>query len=105
MSDGYVTIGQTSDLKPGKMKCVDVNGKKYLLANVDGTYYVADDMCTHEDASLSTGNLTDNLVKCPLHGSRFDLFTGKVLDDPAEDNLKIYRVKVEGENILADLSS
>ena len=104
MSDRFVRIAATDELPPGKMKCALVDGRRYLLANVDGEFMVADDMCTHEDASLCTGSLKGQYVKFPLHGSRFDLRTGEALDDPAEDALKVYPVKIEGNEVLADLS-
>lgn len=71
-----------------------------MLCNVAGQYYATDDTCTHEDASLATGSLREGLVKCPLHGSRFDVRTGAVLDEPATENLRIYAVKVEHGRIL-----
>jgi len=60
-------------------------------------------MCTHEDARLCDGNLTDTLVKCPLHGSRFDLRTGQVLDDPATENLQIFPTKVVDQQVVVTL--
>jgi 3-phenylpropionate/trans-cinnamate dioxygenase ferredoxin subunit len=62
-----------------------------------------DDTCTHEEASLSTGVLRGELVKCPLHGSRFSVCTGEVLEDPAEENLRTYPVRLEGGHILIGL--
>jgi nitrite reductase/ring-hydroxylating ferredoxin subunit len=74
-----------------------------LLANVEGRFYAADDTCTHEEASLSTGFLKGALVKCPLHGSRFNVCTGEALEEPAEDDLRTYPVRVEGGRILVGL--
>ena len=98
-----VLAGKTGELSPGKMKRVDVGGRRILLANVDGRFYAADDTCTHEEASLSSGFLKGALVKCPLHGSRFNVCTGEVLDEPAEENLRTYPVRVEGDSILIAL--
>ncbi len=86
------------------MKRIDINGRRILLANVDGRFYAAADTCTHEDASLSTGLLQGAFVKCPLHGSRFNVCTGEVLEEPAEENLKTYPVQVEGDSILVRLT-
>jgi 3-phenylpropionate/trans-cinnamate dioxygenase ferredoxin subunit len=99
MSDNFLKVAAVGDIKPGKMKCVAVAGRRILLANVDGKFYATDDTCTHEDASLSTGFLKGEWVKCPLHGSRFNVCTGQVLDEPAEVNLKTYAVRVEGNDI------
>lgn len=82
------------------MKCVRIGGRRILLANVAGRFYAADDTCTHEEASLSSGVLKGELVRCPLHGSRFNVCTGKALEEPAEQNLRIYPVRREGDSIL-----
>jgi nitrite reductase/ring-hydroxylating ferredoxin subunit len=100
MSRKFIELANTGDVAAGSMRCITVNGKGVLLANVQGTYYAADEMCTHEDARLCTGSLKDEYVKCPLHGSRFNLKTGKVMDEPADEDLHIYPVKIEGSKIL-----
>jgi nitrite reductase/ring-hydroxylating ferredoxin subunit len=103
MPQNYVKIARRGELPPGKMKRLDLNGRRILLANVDGSYYAADDTCTHEEASLSRGFLKGAWVKCPLHGSRFNVCTGEVLEEPAEDNLRTYPVRLEGDRILVGL--
>ena len=81
------------------MRQVEVAGKRILLANVDGHFYATDDTCTHEDASLSTGFLKGEWVKCPLHGSRFNVRNGEVVDEPADVNLKTYAVRIDGNDV------
>jgi nitrite reductase/ring-hydroxylating ferredoxin subunit len=81
------------------MRCVSLQDRNVLVAHTASGVFVADEMCTHEDARLCDGNLNGTLVKCPLHGSRFDLTTGEVLDDPADENLTIYPVTVEDGTI------
>jgi 3-phenylpropionate/trans-cinnamate dioxygenase ferredoxin subunit len=103
MPDGFIKIGKVDELRPGSMKRVEIDGRRMLLANVNGRFCATDDTCTHEDASLSTGSLRGELVKCPLHGSRFNVCTGEALEEPAEQNLKTYPVRVEGDNILVGL--
>ena len=96
MSKRWVEAIRTDELAPGSMKRVSIEGHALLVANVDGRYCAVDDTCTHEDASLSSGSLKGELVKCPLHGSRFSVITGTVLEEPAEQDLRTYRVKIEG---------
>jgi nitrite reductase/ring-hydroxylating ferredoxin subunit len=100
MPAGFVRIATTGEISPGKMKRFEIDGHAILMANVDGRYYAVDDTCTHEDASLASGSLKGELVKCPLHGSRFNVISGKVLDDPAERDLRTYPVRVEGADLL-----
>jgi 3-phenylpropionate/trans-cinnamate dioxygenase ferredoxin subunit len=103
MPQDYVKVARRGELTPGKMRRLDLDGRRILLANVDGHYYATDDTCTHEDASLASGFLKGEIVKCPLHGSRFNLRTGQVLDDPAEASLRTYAVRLDGEDILIRL--
>lgn len=104
MAQEFIEAGKAGELQPGTMKRIDIGGRRILLANVDGRFYAADDTCTHEEASLSTGFLKGELVKCPLHGSLFNVCTGEALEEPAEENLRTYPVRLEGERILIGLS-
>jgi len=105
VSDGFVRIASLGDVAPGKMKRFEVAGQRILLANVDGRFYATADTCTHEDASLSAGSLRGELVRCPLHGSCFNVCTGKVMDEPAVQDLRTYPVRVEADSILIGLAS
>ena len=100
----FIKVARVGEIQPGKMKCVKANGRRYLLANIDGTLYATDDTCTHEDASLSTGSLQGEYEKCPMHNSRFNVRTGQVMEDPALDNLATHPVKIDGDDILIDVS-
>jgi nitrite reductase/ring-hydroxylating ferredoxin subunit len=103
MTKEFVEVGKAGELAPGTMKRVDLRGRRILLVNVAGRICAVDDTCTHEEASLSTGVLRGELVKCPLHGSRFNVCTGKALEEPAEEDLRTYPVRLEGERILIGL--
>ena len=99
----YVHLASLKDLQTRKLICAKTNAYRILIALAEGNVYAVDDMCTHEDASLSKGSLHADCVKCPLHGSRFRLATGEALDEPADEALQTYEVKIEGDNILVGL--
>ena len=100
MRQEFLDAGRSGELREGTMKRVDIGGRRILLANVAGRLYAVDDTCTHEEASLSTGVLKGELVKCPLHNSRFNVRTGEALEEPAEEDLRTYPVREEGGRIL-----
>ena len=91
-------------LQTRKLICATTKDYRILIALAENKVYAVDDMCTHEDASLSKGSLHGDCVKCPLHGSRFRLSSGEALDEPAEEALNTYEVKVEGDKILVALA-
>ena len=104
MPNQFTRVARLEDLKTSKLMCVKPQGLRIALAWVDGKVFAVDDMCSHEDASLAKGSLHGECVKCPLHGSRFDLNTGAALDEPAEDPVKTYPVRIEGDEILVQLN-
>ncbi len=103
MAGRYVRVGSLADLAPGKMMRIEVSGLRILLANVNGRVWATDDTCSHEEASLSSGSLRGQFVKCPLHGSRFSVCTGEVMDEPADKSLRTFPVQLDGESILVGI--
>ena len=79
---------------------VRVGEREIALCLVDDTIYSIDDMCTHEDASLSDGFVEGDTIECPLHQARFHIPTGKVLDAPATEDVATYPVKLDGDDVL-----
>ncbi len=87
-------------LRPGETLKVFIGNHPILLANVDGSIYAVDDTCTHEDSSLALGCLKGELVTCTLHGSRFNVRTGRPQEEPADEPLNTYPVRLENGKIL-----
>lgn len=96
----FLLIG-AEHLQPGEMMSVTTGGLCILVANVAGELLAIDDNCSHEDAPLSLGALENDRVRCPLHGSRFCLRTGKPLEEPANEPVVAYAVSREGSKIFA----
>lgn len=102
MPNPYRQVANVADLPPGRTLRIERQGGPILLANVSGTIYACDDTCTHEDSSLSLGCLDGELIKCTLHGSRFNVRTGQPMEEPADEPLRTYPVRIEGRHILVD---
>ena len=100
MTDGFVPVAKASELSPGQMKWVAVNGERRVLANVEGTYYVISDVCGHRNAPLSRGKLDGYLIECPLHYAQFDVRTGELVNGPVSTAVPIYQVRIEGDTIF-----
>jgi len=100
-----VALADENELKPGEMKKVEVDGKKLILANAAGDYYLVDEMCSHEDFSLYLGCIKDRTIKCSLHGSYFDLKTGEPLEEPACEAIGTYEIFIQDGKIWSDITS
>lgn len=98
-----IKVCQLSDIPENDMRCIELSDRNVLVVRTQGKVFVTDEMCTHEDARLCDGNLSGTIVKCPLHGSRFDLISGKVLDDPADTDLVVYPVKLDRDAVYIEI--
>jgi 3-phenylpropionate/trans-cinnamate dioxygenase ferredoxin subunit len=93
-------VGKIDDLEVDTMRKVIVDGEEICLAHAeDGNYYAIGDICTHEEYSLSDGELWGLEVECPAHGSRFNLATGQVTGLPAVFPAKTYEVELDGDDV------
>ena len=99
MADEFVPVARTTDLLPGQMKWVAVNGERRVLANVEGTFYAISDNCGHRNAPLSRGKLEGYLIECPLHFAQFDVRTGELVNGPVSTAVAVYQVRIEGETV------
>ncbi len=98
----WVRVAAAAEIPAGEKRAVTVAGEDIALFNVDGTLYAIGDVCTHAEASLVGGEFYDEIAECPLHGSAFDVTTGKALGLPAMGNVGKYAVKVEDGAVFVD---
>jgi nitrite reductase/ring-hydroxylating ferredoxin subunit len=92
METNYVKVATKSEIPVGKMKHIEVNGKELMIANVEGKFYAISDRCGHESARLSNGTLTNTIVICPFHYSRFDVTTGKLISGPILEGSEVAKI-------------
>jgi len=101
----FVRACAVSDVAPGAALAVSVDGVEVAVARDGDDWYAVYDECSHESIPLSEGDLEGTELECWLHGSRFDLRTGKPTSLPATDPVAIYPVKVEGDDVLVDVQA
>lgn len=101
----FYTVAKVSDIGPGEMMYVEVgpNEEPVCLINLNGEFFALDDCCTHEDASLSDGEIDGDEIECPLHGGAFDIRTGAPTSFPVVVKAKTYKVQVQGDDIVIEL--
>jgi nitrite reductase/ring-hydroxylating ferredoxin subunit len=103
----FTKVADTSEIPAGKMKTVKLKNEEILIMNVNNTFYAISNPCTHKGGDLSKGSLDGKILTCPLHGSKFDITTGKNIQGPkvmmfrgnAKD-LKKYELQIKGTDIL-----
>jgi 3-phenylpropionate/trans-cinnamate dioxygenase ferredoxin component len=100
-----VRICGRDDVPVDCVKRFDVGDRPIALVRIGDEFYAVSDTCSHEDYSLSEGELfpEDCELECWKHGSTFDLRTGQPQTLPATKPVPVYPVRVEGDDVLVDL--
>lgn len=82
------------DVEPGQAIKIEKAGVCLAVFNLEGSFFVTDDLCTHGPGSLSEGCIIGDAVECNFHNGVFDIRTGEVLAPPCVTPLKTYPVQV-----------
>jgi 3-phenylpropionate/trans-cinnamate dioxygenase ferredoxin subunit len=96
----YVRGCAVADLADESAIGVEIDGVPVCLAKTEGEVFAIHDVCSHADIPLSEGDVEDGTVECWLHGSRFDLRSGRPTGLPATQPVPIYPVKIDGDDVL-----
>jgi 3-phenylpropionate/trans-cinnamate dioxygenase ferredoxin subunit len=96
----FVKVCPLSSLAEESAVHVDVDGVPVCLARSKGELFAIFDECSHAEVPLSEGEVEDGTVECWLHGSRFDLRSGKPTGLPATEAVPVYPVRVDGDDVF-----
>ena len=100
---GFQAVAALSDLTEDEPVHVDVDGTPVALVRTSGEVFAIYDVCSHAEVPLSEGDVDGCTVECWLHGSRFDLRTGKPTGLPATKPVPVYPVRIDGDQVLINL--
>ncbi len=84
---------------------VELAGRPVCIARSGGEVFALHDVCSHADVALSEGDVENGTIECWLHGSQFDLRTGKPTGLPATRSVPTFPVTVEGDDVLVQMES
>ncbi|MEV7429186.1 non-heme iron oxygenase ferredoxin subunit [Nocardioides sp. NPDC092400] len=94
-----------SDVPTDEALAVTVGAHDVAVARDGDEVYALQDLCSHASVSLSEGEVADCTVECWLHGSRFDLRTGKPTGLPATEPVATFPVEVRGGDVYVDTTT
>ena len=107
---GSVSVAKIADIPVGGKMKVNVKGTEIMLANVGGAIYALENRCPHMGGSLADGVVEGSVIKCPRHGSKFDLATGKNVGQAKilfmkmnVRDAKSYKAEVRGAEVFVEL--
>ena len=102
----FERIWPADEIAKGSVISAEVDGIDIAIVHADDDrFYAVRDECSHASIALSEGEIDGCTLECWLHGSRFDLRTGKPTGPPATEPVAIYPVKVDGDDVLVDVAA
>ena len=94
-----------ADLKPGVPLRVELDELDVAVVLTDDEVFAIEDVCSHAEVPLSEGEVSGCTIECELHGSRFDLRTGKPTGPPATLPVSVFETTVVDGDVFADLDT
>ena len=92
----------TEEVAPGTAIKVEAGGLTLAVYNIDGEYFVTDDLCTHGPGSLADGYIDGDVVECNFHNGQFNIKTGEVVSPPCMVPIKTYKTTVEDGRVVIE---
>ena len=101
----FVRACAAGEVADGQALRVEVDGLDVAIVRDGDDLYAIEDECSHAQVALSEGEVDGCEIECWMHGSRFDLRTGKPTGPPATEPVPIFPVRVDGPDVLVDIES
>ena len=105
MTQQFVRVCSVSELPSVGAVQAEVDGELVaIVRDSAGDIHAIEDTCSHANVSLSEGDVEDGEIECWLHGSRFDLRSGKPTGLPATSPIAVYPVKIDGDDVFVSVT-
>jgi 3-phenylpropionate/trans-cinnamate dioxygenase ferredoxin subunit len=101
----FTRVCALDEIPAGEALGVTVGELDVALARHEDELFAVEDLCSHASVALSEGDVEDCTIECFLHGSRFDLRTGKPTGPPATEPVPVFAVQIDGDDVLIDIDA
>ena len=97
----FIGLDKLINLHDGYRREFRVDYHRLLHLQHEGEHHLVEALCPHQEHPLIEAWLENGELLCPLHGYRFSLLTGRVVESSREDcrPLKVWPVAYEGADI------
>ena len=95
----WVDAGPTDKIADGEANPIAVGRRMIAVVRNGESYFAIEDICTHDGAPLTGGEIEGDQIICPRHGARFCLRTGEALTPPAYEPVRVFETKVENGHL------
>jgi len=94
-----------ADVPEDEALAVEVGGVAVAVARQGDEVFAVQDLCSHAAVTLSEGEVANCQIECWLHGSRFDLRTGKPVTFPATEPVAVFATEVRDGDVWVDTTT
>jgi nitrite reductase/ring-hydroxylating ferredoxin subunit len=95
-------LAMAEEIPAGEMRGFRDGEDQILVANVGGSFFAINNVCTHNGCRISGGILRGDVVQCPCHGSQFNVRTGEVVHGPAKKSEPVRKISVKNGGLFLD---
>ena len=93
------------EFREGEAIAAVIGDQEIAVARDGDEFFAVEDICSHAAVALSEGEVEGCTLECWLHGSRFDLRTGKPTGLPATEPVATFPVEVRGNDVYVDVTT
>jgi len=89
----FARVCSAAEVRTDEGLAVRVDDLDVVVCRDGDDFFALQDLCSHAEVALSEGEVADCQVECWLHGSRFDLRSGKPTGLPATEPVSTFPVE------------
>ena len=93
------------DVRADQALAVTIGQYDVAIARDGDEFFALQDLCSHAEVALTEGEVADCQIECWLHGSMFDLRTGKPTTYPATEPVSTFAVEVRDDGVYVDIAT
>lgn len=101
----FVPVLDLQELPAQGFRAVELNGRSILVGRAHQRVFACLDRCPHAGAPLRIGKLRGEELTCARHGWIFNVVTGASVPDNPAFCLTQLAVKLEGSQVLVEMSA
>jgi 3-phenylpropionate/trans-cinnamate dioxygenase ferredoxin subunit len=102
---GFERACALTEIPVDEALAVTVGSRDVAIARHEDEVFALQDLCSHANVSLSEGEVADCTIECWLHGSTFDLRTGKPTTFPATEPVATFPVELRDGDVYVDVAT
>jgi nitrite reductase/ring-hydroxylating ferredoxin subunit len=83
LPNAVTRVAPLAELIDSQPKAAQIDNTPIVLVRRGDDVFALVARCAHAGGPLAEGKIEGNAIKCPWHGSTFDLATGEVVNGPS----------------------